>query len=45
MRTKGFPEASQGVSVSEARANLEEALVLFFEAASPEEIERRAGCR
>ena len=34
--------ASQGDDVAEARANLEEALTLFFEAASPEEIERRA---
>ena len=33
--------ASQGASVSEARANLKEALELFFEAASAEEIERR----
>ncbi|NKC12888.1 MAG: type II toxin-antitoxin system HicB family antitoxin [Gammaproteobacteria bacterium] len=34
--------ASQGDSVAEARANLQEALTLFFEAASAEEIERRA---
>jgi len=34
--------ASQGDTVMEARANLEEALVLFFESASPQEIERRA---
>lgn len=33
--------ASQGDSVAEARANLEEALVLFFETASAEEVERR----
>lgn len=33
--------ASQGDSIEEARANLTEALTLFFEAASPEEIERR----
>ncbi len=33
--------ASQGVSVSDARANLKEALELFFEAASADEIERR----
>ena len=33
--------ASQGVSVAEARANLEEALALYFETASSEEIERR----
>ena len=33
--------ASQGSSVSEARANLKEALELFFEAASASEIQRR----
>jgi len=33
--------ASQGDSVAGARANLEEALVLFFGSASPEEIEHR----
>ena len=33
--------ASQGDSVAEARANLEEALALFFETASTEEVERR----
>ena len=33
--------ASQGDSVAEARANLEEALALFFETASAEEVERR----
>ncbi|MDE2973229.1 MAG: type II toxin-antitoxin system HicB family antitoxin [Gemmatimonadota bacterium] len=33
--------ASQGDSVAEARSNLEEALALFFETASTEEIERR----
>jgi predicted RNase H-like HicB family nuclease len=33
--------ASQGGSVEEARANLEEAVQLFFEAADPSEIERR----
>lgn len=33
--------ASQGQSVAEARKNLEEALELFFETASSEEIERR----
>ena len=33
--------ASQGNSVTEARRNLEEALELFFEAASREEIEGR----
>ena len=32
--------ASQGDSVAEARANLEEALTLFFDVASPEEIAR-----
>ena len=32
--------ASQGNSVAEARQNLEEALALFFETASTEEIER-----
>ena len=33
--------ASQGDSVEEARKNLEEALALFFECASPQEIEER----
>ena len=33
--------ASQGGSIEEARANLIEALALFFEAASPSEISRR----
>ena len=33
--------ASQGNSVAEARENLQEAIALFFETASPEEIERR----
>jgi predicted RNase H-like HicB family nuclease len=33
--------ASQGTTVDEARRNLVEALELFFEAASDEEIERR----
>ncbi len=33
--------ASQGDSVTEARSNLEEALGLFFETASSEEIEKR----
>ncbi|MHB8564387.1 MAG: type II toxin-antitoxin system HicB family antitoxin [Acidiferrobacteraceae bacterium] len=33
--------ASQGDSIEEARANLCEALTLFFETASPEEIRRR----
>ena len=33
--------ASQGGSVSDARDNLKEALELFFECASPEEVEHR----
>ena len=33
--------ASQGDSVDEARDNLKEALELFFETASPTEVERR----
>jgi len=33
--------ASQGVTVDEARRNLQEALELFFESASPEEVEER----
>lgn len=33
--------ASQGMSVDEARRNLQEALELFFETASPEEIKAR----
>ena len=33
--------ASQGLSVSEARENLREALELFYEAASDEEVQRR----
>ena len=33
--------ASQGGSIEEARSNLIEALTLFFETASPEELERR----
>ena len=33
--------ASQGASISEARANLKEALELFYEAASANEIQRR----
>ena len=33
--------ASQGDSVEEARANLKEALELFFETASASEVERR----
>lgn len=34
--------ASQGGTVTEARDNLQEALALFFETASPAEIERRS---
>lgn len=33
--------ASQGNTIEEARENLREALELFFEAASPEEIQQR----
>ena len=33
--------ASQGGSIEEARDNLREALQLFFEAASPEELNQR----
>ena len=33
--------ASQGESIEEARANLIEALTLFFETASPSEVSRR----
>ncbi len=33
--------ASQGETVDEARANLKEALELFFETASPEEVRSR----
>ncbi len=33
--------ASQGYTVEEARRNLQEAVELFFEAASPQEIEER----
>ena len=33
--------ASQGASVSEARDNLKEALELFYETASPDEVQRR----
>ena len=33
--------ASQGQSIEEARANLIEALTLFFETASPSEVARR----
>jgi predicted RNase H-like HicB family nuclease len=37
-----FDIASQGITIEEARANLREALELFFEAASPEEIRMRS---
>ena len=33
--------ASEGASIEEARANLIEALTLFFETASPSEVSRR----
>ncbi|HQQ01260.1 MAG TPA: type II toxin-antitoxin system HicB family antitoxin [bacterium] len=33
--------ASQGMSIEEARENLREAIELFFEAASPGEIQQR----
>lgn len=33
--------ASQGATIDEARRNLQEALELFFETASPEEIQER----
>jgi predicted RNase H-like HicB family nuclease len=33
--------ASQGDSIEEARKNLQEAIELFFEAASPEEVKQR----
>ena len=36
-----FDVASQGDSIEQARANLQEALELFFECASPDEIARR----
>ena len=35
--------ASQGDTVAEARANLTEALTLFFETTSAEELDRRLG--
>jgi predicted RNase H-like HicB family nuclease len=35
--------ASQGNSVKEGRDNLQEALELFLETASPEEVKQRAG--
>ncbi len=34
---------SQGATVEEAKANLREALELFFECAAPDEIQRRLG--
>ncbi len=34
--------ASEGVSIEEARANLIEALTLFFETAAPSEVARRS---
>ena len=37
----GLDVASQGETVEEARRNLEEALELFFETASAQEIEQR----
>ena len=37
-----FDIASGGASIEEARANLIEALTLFFETASPSEIARRS---
>jgi predicted RNase H-like HicB family nuclease len=36
-----FDVASQGGTIEEARCNLAEALALFFECASAEEVERR----
>lgn len=36
-----FDIASQGCSIEEARDNLREALELFFEAASPAEVNQR----
>ncbi len=36
-----FDIASQGASIEEARANLVEALTLFFETADPSEVTRR----
>ena len=36
-----FDIASQGISIEEARANLIEALQLFFETADPSEVVRR----
>lgn len=36
-----FDVASQGTTIEEARDNLREALELFFETASPNEVEQR----
>jgi predicted RNase H-like HicB family nuclease len=36
-----FDIASQGTSIEDARANLVEALTLFFETADPSEVTRR----
>lgn len=36
-----FDIVSQGASIEEARTNLIEALTLFFETASPSEVDRR----
>ena len=38
-----FDIASQGETVAEARANLQEAVELFLESASPDEIQSRLG--
>ena len=35
--------ASQGATVEEAKANLQEAVELFFECASPDEVRERMG--
>ena len=37
-----FDIASEGASIEEARANLIEAIALFFETASPSEVARRS---
>ena len=34
---------SQGATIESARANLQEAVELYFECASPEEVEKRTG--
>ena len=41
-RCPEFDVASQGATANEARENLQEALTLFFETASPTEIDRRS---